>query len=646
MGGLNTITAGSEMPPTDAVVLWNLVAAELGLRTRLGTREWCTGLTGAADDKVRMIIPFTGSAHAGTSNKLFATTSSGIWDVTDSSAACAPPDWSAATAYTVGQRVTNDTGKVYECDTAGTSDASGGPTGAGADIADNSTRWDYIAPNATPSPDIAFPVTTGDAGYGVFHVVVTQGGHFLYYCDEVNGLYVYTQSTGYWVKVLVGATVAWTINTVYIVGDRVTNDSGKQYTCTTGGTSAGSGGPTGTGPGISDGSVTWSGVAAFTATMGPTQADRRLGFTADPGNFAFVTIFKNRPFFVEKNTARAYYLTAGTLYGTLTRFEFATKFKSGGDLVGLWNWTYDGGSGMDDSLVGVSSGGDVVIYQGTDPDSASTFRLQGVWGVGAMPKGRDIVTNRGGDVFLLTRTGALPLSELVSGKPLDTDKYATAKIHNLINALMLSKASMRGWSLRTHPEDNSLIITVPTTDGANTEQLAMSLSRKSWGRYRDLPILSCESWVGKLYYGTDDGVVGINDGYVDGVTLADPSAYTPITFSGIGSFQGLGNGNQKQVQMIRPLILSDSAVPNIRAEARYRYNMTEIQNIPLATLGDGGWDGALWDADVWSGDYAASQPVYGAAGMGTDFAIAFKGTVTTRCVIVGFDVSFTQGGFL
>lgn len=54
----------------------------------------------------------------------------------------------------------------------------------------------------------------------------------------------------------------WQPTTAYAVGDRVLNDTGpRTYTCITAGTSAGSGGPTGTGSDIIDGTVHWSYVA-------------------------------------------------------------------------------------------------------------------------------------------------------------------------------------------------------------------------------------------------------------------------------------------------------------------------------------------------------------------------------------------------
>jgi len=56
------------------------------------------------------------------------------------------------------------------------------------------------------------------------------------------------------------AKTAWTASTAFVVGDKVTNntiDTIFNYECTTAGTSASSGGPTGTGSSITDGTVTW-----------------------------------------------------------------------------------------------------------------------------------------------------------------------------------------------------------------------------------------------------------------------------------------------------------------------------------------------------------------------------------------------------
>lgn len=71
-------------------------------------------------------------------------------------------------------------------------------------------------------------------------------GHFRIYASD--GVTCHWQGT-------VGQT--WTASTVYALGQQVINDSGKVYKCTTAGTSASSGGPTGTGSGITDGTAVW-----------------------------------------------------------------------------------------------------------------------------------------------------------------------------------------------------------------------------------------------------------------------------------------------------------------------------------------------------------------------------------------------------
>ena len=52
--------------------------------------------------------------------------------------------WAASTAYALAAIVRNS-GNVYECIKAGTSDSSGGPSGEGDEIVDNSATWKFLA---------------------------------------------------------------------------------------------------------------------------------------------------------------------------------------------------------------------------------------------------------------------------------------------------------------------------------------------------------------------------------------------------------------------------------------------------------------------------------------------------------------------
>ena len=560
------------MPATDAILLYNMVAAEYGLRTRLGWSEWVTGLS----TEVRSVLPFTGPKADATQNKLFACTSAGIWDCTSST--------------------------------------------------------------ASPSKVVTFGTTTGDAGYGISTVFVNlNGDHFLLYCDEVNGYYVYTSATTTWTHVAQQTSVAWTASTAVssITPTRMLAN-GASYKCVTSGTTAASGtGPAGTGTGITDGTAVWD--------YEPTISG------ADPTKFAFVTVWGNRVWFIERDTANAYYTGINALYGPVSKFPFGARFRAGGDLRGLFNWTQTGGNGVQNSLVGVSGGGDVVIYQGTDPTQASSFAIKGVWslGGGGVPAGRRIATDYGGDVALMSTIGLIPISQLVSGVSiLDRTQYVTQKISNLFgNAASLSR-TLHGWQVRLHPADNTLLINVPNAD-TTTYQFVMSLNSKGWSIYRDLPaMLSMEAWQGDLYFGTRDGRLCKNTGFVDGVTLSAPSVFTPIQFEVLTSFP---NDVQrfKIIDAIRPQFLSQGGNPSYSTDARFDYDFSEAAPVPLnQSLGADVWGTGLWGTAKWSGANTPTNGVSGGSGCGVAAAIIIRGSATSRTSLVGIDVMYRVGGYV
>lgn len=83
-----------------------------------------------------------------------------------------------------------------------------------------------------------------------------MGGYYRIYASD--GTTIHAQG-------LVGQN--WGASTTYALNQQVINDTGKVYKCTTAGTSAGSGGPTGTSTGITDGSAVWDYVGAAEMTL-------------------------------------------------------------------------------------------------------------------------------------------------------------------------------------------------------------------------------------------------------------------------------------------------------------------------------------------------------------------------------------------
>lgn len=124
---------------------YNLVAAEYGLRVRNGYREWQIGLDNGSLIGVHTILPFGGDDADLTNDRLFAVTNEGIWDVT-------------------------------------------------AEHGTPSLVLDFSAPGN--GGDIS-----ADAGYGVYANYTTQAGdRILFYADQRNGLFRYTESTDTWAR--------------------------------------------------------------------------------------------------------------------------------------------------------------------------------------------------------------------------------------------------------------------------------------------------------------------------------------------------------------------------------------------------------------------------------------------------------------
>jgi hypothetical protein len=514
IGGVNTVSSGVDMPKTDCVYCYNMIGAEFGLRSRLGWSEWCTNL-GTPGEQVRSILPFTGSASDGSNDKLFACTTTGIWDVTSSTAA--------------------------------------------------------------PSKVVTFGTQSTDSGWGISTVFVNAAhNHFLIYCDEANGYYSYAETGSVW-----------------------------------------------TAGGISGTPITG----------------------ADPTKLVSVIPWKNRLWFVEKNSAKAWYLAIGAVSGAATAFQFGSRFKAGGDLRNLFSWTF-GLTSIDDALVAISSGGDVVIYQGSDPSSASTFGLQGVGYIGGVPAYRRLATDFGGELIIMCSRGIIPASKVASANTLSPSQYQTGKVSNLWNQLQAATSTLRGWGMHFHPQDAALIVTVPTATGQATQQLAMSLSTEGWSQYRDMPMGVCaEPWKGDLYFGTEDGRVCKNAGYVDGVTLAAPTAFSTIDWSILTAFSNLGTSNKKQIQEIITQIQSQGGAVLHKATIKYDWNTDEPPRpTGVAVAGAAVWDTGLWDTALWGGSYQPIRTVFGATGIGTTVALALRGSSSSRVTFTGVDVTYDEGG--
>jgi hypothetical protein len=400
-----------------------------------------------------------------------------------------------------------------------------------------------------------------------------------------------------------------------------------------------------------NGYYVWSetGAAWTQVTMGGGAAQVS---GVDPATFCAVVAWKSRVWFVAKDSTQAYYLGTNSIYGAATAFDFGPRMVRGGPLANLYSWSYDAGGGLDSLLVGVSSSGDVVIYQGTDPSAAATFSIKGSWFLGGVPYGRRLGLELGGELVLLSLAGPVQASKLIQGAPAAVGSnlatYDSAKIGPTFNLDAQSYYGNQGWAIVSNPGDNAIMVLVPTVSGTAAKPYVMSLARPgSWSIYRDQPILSLAVWNGVAYFGTPDGRVAKVGGNLDGVSLNSAGGVSGIGWSWLTGFSDDGTLNQKQVQTIQPMLECQEPSPAVNAEARYNLDISEASPpTSVASTGGNTWDNATWDSSTWGGSYTEFAPLLGAAGIGRQVAIAVRGTAFSRTSIVGVGVMYTVGGLL
>jgi hypothetical protein len=389
-----------------------------------------------------------------------------------------------------------------------------------------------------------------------------------------------------------------------------------------------------------EGSVTWSRVVGG---AGPTEVD-----DVDPNDLVSCCNHKGRLWFVERGTAIAWYLSPGAVFGAATAFDFGSRFKKGGYLVNLYNWTVDGGEGMDDYLVAISSAGDVVIYRGVDPDDATTWFMRGIWEIGRPPAGRRVAGTFGGQLYLLSSYGILPAEKLISGVLVqEQSSYLSRRIAPLIHTRMQQVGDELGWEITNVPGEQILLVGVPEYIGYPTIQFAYSTNVQGWGFYRDFPYFTGNEWNGVFYFSQADGTVYIHEGFVDNVDIDDSSSYEPITFSVLTSFQALDPSEHfKRGQFIRPYFIG-GGVPSYEAKLWYDYNLGEGNSILIPPTQPGAlWDIGLWDTALWSGGDIVSAIPGGADGLGTTIAVGLRGETTFATTLIKFTVMMDAGGLL
>ena len=333
-------------------------------------------------------------------------------------------------------------------------------------------------------------------------------------------------------------------------------------------------------------------------------------------------------------------------------FNFGIKFKHGGNLVGLYNWTVDGGDGVNDYLIAISRSGDVLPYIGSDPTQPD-WSLVGTYFIGAMAKGHRAASQYGGNTAFLSSLGVTQMSDLLRGVDprLMTGDSLGAKISPLIRQDMRQYKDDAGWDIRYLHTEGVIIVTSPRRLNGQYLQYVYNISVDGWGIWRGLPITSIDVWNGFVYFGTQDNKVMVMDVARDNVVLDPPEGEVNgrlIEFSMLHNYLDMDDPSiQKRGKFIRPDFLSKQDL-TYASKFLYNYKVIEINDVPPITESQQSlWDTALWDIGVWDTDILQHfDKIIGGTGMGRYLSVAIKGQAISGTTLVSTDVTWDSGWFL
>ena len=338
-----------------------------------------------------------------------------------------------------------------------------------------------------------------------------------------------------------------------------------------------------------------------------------------------ITLFKNRVWFVQKDTLKAWYLPTLSVGGAANYIDLSSIAKEGGYIVAAGTWTLDAGYGVDDNLVFITNNGEVMVFRGTDPSSASTWALVGVWSIGA-PVSKRCMLKYGGDLLILTLDGLVPLAAALQSSRLDPRVNLSDKIQGAFTAATSTYQNNFGWDILFNPKNNAIWVNIPVQTGASQEQYVMNTITQSWTKFTGWAANVFELYNDDPYFGGNTFVAQAWTGgtastsYIDGTNNIVTNALQAFNYYG-------SPGVKKYFTRARPSIFT-SGTPAIFIGINVDFDTSDttgsVSYTPSSTQSY--WDTAVWDSGVWGSNAVITNNWQGVTGIGYCGGVRFKST--------------------
>lgn len=356
---------------------------------------------------------------------------------------------------------------------------------------------------------------------------------------------------------------------------------------------------------------TYNGTTWANASItGPTAA-----------NLIWCNLHQRRLWFGEEDSLSAWYLAVNSISGAATEFSLAGIAKLGGYIMAMGTWTRDGGDGQDDVAAFITSEGEVVIYSGTDPASASTWSLIGVFRIGR-PIGRRCMIKAGGDLIIVTQDGFIPMSASLIRDRSQADLVALSRqINKAVNDAVRDNATEYGWQPFVYPKGTQMIFNIP--QGNSTYfQFVFNTITGAPCRFKGINAVCWGLKGNAAYFGGTDGVVYLHD---DGTS----DAGTNIEYDAVQAFSFFGSpGRKKAFKCVEPIFQSNGN-PNVAIDLNLDFQLKAFQGVTAASPSSAAtWGVSKWGVGTWGGADQVYRGWRGVRGVGRAAAIRIRGETT------------------
>jgi hypothetical protein len=371
------------------------------------------------------------------------------------------------------------------------------------------------------------------------------------------------------------------------------------------------------------------GVRTYDGSTWATQSI--TGATA--ADFIDVTVWGNRLWFVEDDSAKAWYLPSGAIAGAATALDLGPVYSLGGRLAIITPLSFNSGSDVEQGIAFVSTEGEVALYSGTDPSGASTFALVGRFRISPPVAGARSYTRFNGDCLVLTESG---LVSLLVAMRLDASQQTNASVSDKIDQQLARQVGLQraafGWQVFLYPRGSALYVNAP--QGSSVfDQWVMNSITVAWCRYQGMNARCWGLLDGAPYFGGATVVYRADFGADDDGAATIGEVKT--------AFSTLGTNGLKRLTMLRPFLAASAAfTPVLGVDVDFSDNIPS-DTAPTPDISVGLWDTSLWDNAPWGGESYISREWSTIGGIGTWMAPRMRtSTIGVEVVLNAFDAVF------